>query len=278
MTLRTERATPRALMTKELSSCVTNGLIHGSRMNAAPVGAHYVAGPDSGGLNEEKLPFLAQSGGFCLGAGVAADLRALATSDSCLEVRHLRRNPHSRFVQFPTEVEITSASCAGELCSAVDASAVSKERNELQEVKTTAARQRLLPEPERQRIGSTRQEDPPAVSIHVGVAIRLSGHRVLCGNARRWYNGQRFVVLHWGLDVNVDTTAILIEIGKLPVEDQIVLVQRVWDAIADSDTPLELTDAQKAEISRRSAELDANPDMAIPWEEVRRSLKERRRR
>ena len=64
--------------------------------------------------------------------------------------------------------------------------------------------------------------------------------------------------------------------GKLPVEDRIVLVQRVWDAIADSDTPLELTDEQKAEISRRSAELDANPDIAVPWEEVKRSLDERR--
>ena len=75
----------------------------------------------------------------------------------------------------------------------------------------------------------------------------------------------------------MDTAAILTEIGKLPVEDQIVLVQRVWDAIADSDTPLELTDAQKAEINRRSAELDANPDIAVPWEEVKRSLQERRR-
>jgi putative addiction module component (TIGR02574 family) len=65
--------------------------------------------------------------------------------------------------------------------------------------------------------------------------------------------------------------------GKLTAADQIVLVQRVWDAIADSDTPLELTDAQKAETSRRSAKLDANPDMAVPWEEVKRSLKERRR-
>ena len=86
-----------------------------------------------------------------------------------------------------------------------------------------------------------------------------------------------FVVFYSELNVNVDTTAILTEIGKLPVEDQIVLVERVWDAIADSDTPLELTDAQRAEISRRSAELDANPDIAAPWKEVKRSRKERRR-
>jgi putative addiction module component (TIGR02574 family) len=75
----------------------------------------------------------------------------------------------------------------------------------------------------------------------------------------------------------MDTTAILTQIDKLPVEERVVLVQRVWDSIADSDTPLELTDAQKAEIDRRSAELDANPDIAIPWEEVKRSLEDRRR-
>ena len=85
-------------------------------------------------------------------------------------------------------------------------------------------------------------------------------------------------ILYSESNVNMDTTAILTEIGKLPVEDQIVLVQQVWDAIADSDTPLDLTDAQKAEISRRSAELDANPDLAIPWDEVKRSLNERCRR
>ena len=76
--------------------------------------------------------------------------------------------------------------------------------------------------------------------------------------------------------VTVNTTSILAEIGKLPVEDQVVLVQRIWDGIADSNTPLDLTDAQKAELSRRSAELDANPDIAVPWEEVKRSLDERR--
>ena len=77
--------------------------------------------------------------------------------------------------------------------------------------------------------------------------------------------------------VIMNTTSILTEIGKLSVEEQVVLVQRIWDGIADSDTPLELTDTQKAEISRRSDELDANPDLAIPWDEVKRSLEERRR-
>lgn len=77
--------------------------------------------------------------------------------------------------------------------------------------------------------------------------------------------------------MTVNTTSILTEIGKLSVEDQVVLVQRIWDNIAESDTALELTEAQKAELDRRSAELDEKPDMAISWEDVKQSLEQRRR-
>ena len=55
-----------AFVTKELSSLGTNRLIHGSRMNAAPVGANYVAGPYSGGLNEENFHFLRKAEAFAL--------------------------------------------------------------------------------------------------------------------------------------------------------------------------------------------------------------------
>ncbi len=75
----------------------------------------------------------------------------------------------------------------------------------------------------------------------------------------------------------MNTTSILTEVEKLPIDDQVELVQQIWNRIVDSDARIELTDAQKAEISRRSAELDANPDIAVPWEEVKRSLQERRR-
>ena len=76
----------------------------------------------------------------------------------------------------------------------------------------------------------------------------------------------------------MNTASILTEIGKLSVDDQVILVQRIWDNIAKSATPLELTAGQKTELDRRSAELDANPDMAVPWDDVKRSLEERRRR
>jgi putative addiction module component (TIGR02574 family) len=75
----------------------------------------------------------------------------------------------------------------------------------------------------------------------------------------------------------VNTASILAEVGKLPVEAQVGLVQRIWDNIAESNLPLELTEEQIAELERRSAELDANPGLAIPWKTVKRSLEDRLR-
>ena len=76
----------------------------------------------------------------------------------------------------------------------------------------------------------------------------------------------------------VNAASIISEIQKLSMEDRVVLVQRIWDDIAESNLPLNLTEAQKAELDRRSAELDANPDMAIPWDEVKQNLQMRLRR
>ena len=76
----------------------------------------------------------------------------------------------------------------------------------------------------------------------------------------------------------VNAVSIISEIQKLSMEDRVVLVQRIWDDIAESNLPLNLTEAQKAELDRRSAELDANPDMAIPWDEVKQNLQMRLRR
>ena len=75
----------------------------------------------------------------------------------------------------------------------------------------------------------------------------------------------------------VNAASIISEIQKFSMEDRVVLVQRIWDDIAESNLPLNLTEAQKAELDRRSAELDANPDMAIPWDEVKQNLQMRLR-
>ncbi|HEX6986491.1 MAG TPA: addiction module protein [Planctomycetaceae bacterium] len=71
----------------------------------------------------------------------------------------------------------------------------------------------------------------------------------------------------------MDLSATLAEIQKLPVEDRIRLVHAIWDGIA-GETAIRLTDAQKAELDRRIALYEANPDDVLTWEEVEASLRD----
>lgn len=58
-------------------------------------------------------------------------------------------------------------------------------------------------------------------------------------------------------------------IDRLSVEDRLQLVQEIWDSIEAEDVErLPLTEAQKQELDRRVAALDANPEAVTPWEEV----------
>jgi putative addiction module component (TIGR02574 family) len=69
----------------------------------------------------------------------------------------------------------------------------------------------------------------------------------------------------------MDLETTLTEVFKLPLADRISLIQRVLDNIAgeieyfdDSTFPPEYF----AELDRRIADDDANPERAIPWELV----------
>jgi putative addiction module component (TIGR02574 family) len=55
---------------------------------------------------------------------------------------------------------------------------------------------------------------------------------------------------------------------KLSVEDRLTLAQQLWDSIAEEVKHLPLTRAQQQEIDRRLAAHRANPQAAIPWEQV----------
>lgn len=67
----------------------------------------------------------------------------------------------------------------------------------------------------------------------------------------------------------------LSDLLHLSVAERIQLVEDLWDSIAAEPEALELTQAQREEIDRRLAEHDANPESAIPWEEVRAALQKR---
>lgn len=63
---------------------------------------------------------------------------------------------------------------------------------------------------------------------------------------------------------------------KLPADERAELAMALWESLNDQEreSELELTPDQKAELDRRWADHLANPNSAIPWEEVHRKLRD----
>jgi putative addiction module component (TIGR02574 family) len=57
-------------------------------------------------------------------------------------------------------------------------------------------------------------------------------------------------------------------LDQLSVEDRLALAQQLWDSIAEEVHRLPLSPAQEQEVNRRLAAHRANPQAAIPWEQV----------
>ncbi len=62
------------------------------------------------------------------------------------------------------------------------------------------------------------------------------------------------------------------EILELPVAERIRLVELIWDSIAAVPEAIPVSDELKAELNRRLAEFEANPEAGSPWEEVRKRI------
>jgi putative addiction module component (TIGR02574 family) len=67
-------------------------------------------------------------------------------------------------------------------------------------------------------------------------------------------------------------------IDRLGVEDRLALVEEIWDSIAADSAAVPVTDAQRAELDRRIADHEANPDDVVPWENAKASITERLKR
>jgi len=58
--------------------------------------------------------------------------------------------------------------------------------------------------------------------------------------------------------------------SQLSVDERLELIDQLWDSVArDAPERLELTPDEEAEIERRSEELRANPELAVPWDTMR---------
>ena len=70
----------------------------------------------------------------------------------------------------------------------------------------------------------------------------------------------------------MDVETVLRETETWPVEDQVQLAQQLWDRLEDQGYEPELTGIQKAELDRRLADYEQNPDCGSNWEEVKARL------
>jgi putative addiction module component (TIGR02574 family) len=67
-------------------------------------------------------------------------------------------------------------------------------------------------------------------------------------------------------------------IDRMSPDDRLQLVQEIWDSLVDEAEALPLTEAQCLEVDRRWAAHLANPQAAIPCEQVVAEILDRLRR
>jgi putative addiction module component (TIGR02574 family) len=56
---------------------------------------------------------------------------------------------------------------------------------------------------------------------------------------------------------------------KLSINDRILLVEEIWDTIAEENQGFELTDAQKRELDRRLESARIKPGQGRTWDEIK---------
>jgi putative addiction module component (TIGR02574 family) len=56
---------------------------------------------------------------------------------------------------------------------------------------------------------------------------------------------------------------------KLSIADRILLVEAIWDTIAEENQAFELTDAQKEELDRRLESARNSPGQGRTWDEIK---------
>ncbi len=66
------------------------------------------------------------------------------------------------------------------------------------------------------------------------------------------------------------------QIQKMSVDERIVLVEEIWDGIAEENGAVELTQEQKQELDRRLDFLEKNPGAGRTWDEIQNDLRTKR--
>jgi putative addiction module component (TIGR02574 family) len=66
------------------------------------------------------------------------------------------------------------------------------------------------------------------------------------------------------------------EILRLDVEERLRIVQIIWDSIATAPAAVPITLAERAEIDRRIAEDDADPEDVVSWQQAKELIQRTR--
>jgi putative addiction module component (TIGR02574 family) len=62
------------------------------------------------------------------------------------------------------------------------------------------------------------------------------------------------------------------ELNKMSIAERILVVEDIWDNIAQESDSILLTDSQKEELDRRLALYRSNPNMGSSWDEVKQRI------
>ncbi len=68
-----------------------------------------------------------------------------------------------------------------------------------------------------------------------------------------------------------------VDIEKLSHEEQLRLLEQLWESLVKSPQAIPPTDAQREELDRRLDDLDRQGPVGIPWEEVLSRIQSRSR-
>ena len=71
----------------------------------------------------------------------------------------------------------------------------------------------------------------------------------------------------------MEQLSILSELKKFSTAEKILIVEELWDSIADEQEKFELTGEERDELDRRVADYFLSPDDGYSWEEVKNRIK-----
>jgi putative addiction module component (TIGR02574 family) len=78
-----------------------------------------------------------------------------------------------------------------------------------------------------------------------------------------------------GRETEVTTDMKSLGIDRLGIEERLALVDAIWASICADGATFPLAESQRAELDRRFADDEANPDDTLAWEEVRKAAEQR---